>query len=745
MNNILKSFILIIVSMSFFISCQPANLINKSTSTNISVVTKVSPFRVKPGETVVIESSIKSKRKIGKIEIKAELLIPCQGQEPLKLIELPSLTSKEKTFRGEIKINLGMPEGLYVITVSANQKQEQTISKASFLFGKMIGDFMILSSFSEQDLEKDMRAYLEDFKKLGGNLLIIHSLITSKKAYYPSQICSLPAKKGSPDDRIGLALTLAAEYGFSSLLSASWDLTRKMPYSECLDSTKEIIDELWKLYGTEPSLVGFYNYQEGSGTYLVWQMREFTSAVKAKDPGLLTACAPYLDDPLLAGYLASIDNLDIVIYQGAVMASYRKDNRRCFPYRRVKDFASLAAGGTKVRNKITLSHVELFGYLEKQYADSYLASPEDIYRQILSAASCHGPEGIIFFTYHFNIYEYGKKLSAAKESKKGVEQGLKAFQLIANKAAQKSSHIGLYIPYNDWWADRWTATVAPALDAFRSLGLNSDILPFIPRAGEEILPYYPYHSNQEHRDFLLNNRYVLVLSDIAGMQDPDSQMLKEFVQEGGVVIFFGPSIPYGDQFEREELCGGTELSSQYHNRLKIEQEFGMRVKKGRTLNLTPIRASSWNPGKATILASFEDGKAAIMVNNFGQGLCLTVPLNLRDLAMNCPELALDLIDYALARIGIKRGFDLLNSKQDLDIAESIEDKTRYLSVINHQDLPHQIKFVPLNLEPNQAYEIKNELNGQILFLDKGRLLKPLAINVPARDYILISCSKKVAE
>jgi len=97
--------------------------------------------------------------------------------------------------------------------------------------------------------------------------------------------------------------------------------------------------------------------------------------------------------------------------------------------------------------------------------------------------------------------------------------------------------------------------VVPALDAFRSLGLSPDILPFIPRRGEEVLPYYPYHPNEEQLEFLLKNHYVLVLSDIAGMQDPDSQMLKEFVEQGGVAVLFGPAIPYGDKFEREELVG----------------------------------------------------------------------------------------------------------------------------------------------------------------------------------------------
>ena len=138
--------------------------------------------------------------------------------------------------------------------------------------------------------------------------------------------------------------------------------------------------------------------------------------VKALNPGLLAGCAPYVDDPLLAGYLAAIDSLDVAIYQGAVMASYRPDNRKCFPIRRTADFAALSAGAMRQKGKIALSHVELFGYLERTYAGKYLAGPEDARDQILSAASCSGPDGITLFTYHYNVHEMGKTVEGVKET-----------------------------------------------------------------------------------------------------------------------------------------------------------------------------------------------------------------------------------------------------------------------------------------------------------------------------------------
>jgi len=741
MGKVARSSLVFFIILCLFIGCRSDNSRQKSEPAGLSLETIVSPFRPARGETVVIESTVRT-AKSGPVKIEARMFIPGKGPEILSMTEVQSADPAAKKFRAGKKVEADAPEGFYTLTVAATQGRQRVVSKGSFLLGSLIGDFTILSSFPTDGLEKDMRAYFEEFQKLGGNLVIIHSVITPEKAYYPSAVCSKPAVAGSPEDRISLALKLAAEYGLTALLSVSWDMTREMPYSECLDSTRRIMSELWALYGNEPALAGFYNYQEGSGTYLVWQMREFCAAVKSHDRGLLTACAPYIDDPLLAGYLAAIDDLDIIIYQGAVMASYRKDNRRCFPYRRVKDFASLAAGATRVKNKITLSHVELFGYLEKQYAGHYLASPEDIYRQMLSAASASGPEGIVFFTYHYNIFDYAKTIPAALESRTGLTEGLKAFRLIAKTAALHSTHLGLYIPYNDWWADRWTNAVVPALDAFRSLGLSPDILPFIPRRREEVLPYYPYHPDEEQLQFLLKNRYVLVLSDIAGMQDPDSQMLKDFVEQGGVAVLFGPAIPYGDRFEREELIGGRENPAGLHPWLKIEKPWGKRTQTDRNYHLKMTRASSWQPTTATVLASFEDGGAAILANHYGQGWCFTFPLSLREAARDCPEVVGDLIDLALGEYGLKREFEVFGLNEEFDLAESSSGEARYLAIVNHGDSPRRISVSPLNLNDLETYEIKDETSGEILEVGKASNLRNLALTIPACDYVLLSVRER---
>jgi hypothetical protein len=475
-------------------------------------------------------------------------------------------------------------------------------------------------------------------------------------------------------------------------------------------------------------------------------MREFAVAAKSLNPGLLVACSPYIDDPLLSGYLAAIDELDIIIYQGAVMASYRPDNRRCFPVRRVKDFASLSAGATRVRNKITLSHVELFGYLEKQYAGQYLASPEDIQNQILSAAATYGPDGIVFFTYHANIHEMGKKISEVADCERAVEEGIKAFKLISSRAAISSSHIGLYIPYSDWWADRWTNSIVPALDAFRRLGVSPDLVPFVPPRGEEILPYYPYHLNEEQLEFLLKNRYVLVLSDVAGMQDTDSLLLKEFVKKGGVVILFGPQIPYGDKFDREELCGAREEKGRFAGSLIIKKQVGKSVRQGQKLSFRPGPASSWQPTTAEVLATYEDGSPAVVVNEYGQGQVITVPISLAEAPEDIRSLTLDLLDMALNKLGWARLFDIIKTSAsreiDWDIAQAEVDRIKYLAVVNYGEGINNFKVVPLNLKSEANYVLKNELTGEILQEFAGRGAPGFSLSLRASEYILLSLSAR---
>lgn len=733
-------FQIVLSGIFIFLSCACQSSISENgrEKKTLEVDVSTDKFRAKPGDLITVSAMVKAAKAPSSLKLNAELFVPRQGADKLDF----QVKDKAKgLYQAQVKLGQEAAEGFYGITVRVVSGSSSAIGKASFLVGKVIGDFYIVSALPMENTEKDIADYLNSFLNLGGNMLIIHDII-SEKAWYPSRICSKAAASGSSDDRVGLTLELADKLGLPSLISVVWDMTRKMPYSERIESTKSILRELWQLYGHHPSLLGFYNYQEGSGTYLASQVREFSDAVKAQAKGLLTACAPYIDDPLLAGYLSAIDSLDIVIYQGAVMASFRPDNRKCFPLRRTKDFSALSSGATLIKNKISLSHVELFGYLEKSFAHSYLAGYEDIYGQILSAATCYGPDGIALFTYHYNIHNLSKTIPEAKNSGLAVADGLKAYELISQSAAQGPSHIALYIPYNDWWCDRWTSCYLPCLDSFRQLGMAADIIPFVPPKGEEILPYYPMSLNKEQLEYLLDKNYILVLPDISGMQDTDSLLLKEFVERGGVAVLFGPHIPYGDCFDRAELCGGRENKAASHYRVEVKEAIQARVGQGEKFAFESANFSSWNVTTGRTIASFEDGSTAVLINNFGKGTVLTVPVSMTDMARIAPALVRDIFDFALAQRGVKRAFDIIGANEDMDIAMYLLEGEYQLAVVNYRDRVVEVMICPLHLAPDKLYRLVDLRTGRLLAEKKGSNLTKIKMRIGSNDFLALVLAAK---
>jgi hypothetical protein len=323
------------------------------------------------------------------------------------------------------------------------------------------------------------------------------------------------------------------------------------------------------MYASHPSLAGFYSYQEGSGTYYVPYVREFTRHAKALNPGLLTACAPFVDDPLLAGYLSTVDTLDVTIFQGQVMASYRPDNRKRYPLRRVRDFAALGIGAKRLQDKIAITHVELFGYLENRPdPDIAAASYDNIFGQIASVATAPGADGIALFAYHPHIWAARREPRVAR-SRQAVVDGLNLFSRVQRSIGADTNPLTVYFPYSDWIVERWTESFVPALDGFRRVGVPVDILPYAPPIDESEYPYFPFHMNESVLDRLLSTHRVLVLPDLSGFQQTDSDLIHAFVQRGGVLVAFGPQIPMGRTFDRDRLLGRREVG--------LEATHGLRV------------------------------------------------------------------------------------------------------------------------------------------------------------------------
>ncbi len=539
---------------------------------------------------------------------------------------------------------------------------------------------------------------------------------TRVRAIWASKVCKNSVSPA--DDRIEKMLNLTDKMGIPSFISVSWDLSDStLINTYYMKSITDIIGELCDMFGHHPSLIGFYSYQEGSGTYFASYIRDFCQAVKQNNSGLLTMCAPNIDDPLLAGYLAAIDDLDIIDYQAPIMTSYRPDNRKLFPNRRVKDVTSLSAGATRVRNKITLSHVEFMGYFENKVAGAYLTNYNNIFNQFPSVASAFGPDGITFFTYFSCIYFNSKKLPAETEkAASGIADGLKAYKLISKEIANQSSHIALYVPYNDWCIERWTNCFIPAADALSRLGISPDIIPFIPRKGEDILPYYPMNINKQQLDFFLKEKYVLILPDISGMQETDSELLETFVREGGVVIAFGPRIPYGDRFDRAKLWGAEEIkpiqANSKFNAIKVIRSPGHRTEQSQVYHFDPLISASWNPSAEKRIADFRDGSSAIFSNNYQKGTTYTISLSLKEAVNNLPDLLLDIFDEALNNYDIKRPFDIYGITDNMDVTMNEDDGQYSVMVANYGNSPVDVRIKPLFKEWGNSYNLIDLKSGK---------------------------------
>ncbi len=661
-------------------------MLSASCASAQAITVSVAPDRVNAGDTVSIKVETGSVE-----EPTAVILVPDQGVLPLNLTP-----GGPGVYLSRFIVRSGAPQGLYAVQASVSGKTGQpAIGKATFLYKKIVGDFCITGVFDPKNPEEDMNKYLQQIKGFGGNFLIVHPVITSKKVYYKSRICNTDSSSEVDESYLGLLLTCADKNGIPVMISASWDMTRDVYPPERMKSTKQIMEELYSLYGSHPSVVGFYMYQEGSGIYYAPFVRGFCGYAKSINPGLLTACAPYVDNPLLAGYLSAIKNLDIIIYQGMVMASYRPDSRLKFPFRRVKDFGSLGSGASELQNKILLTHVETFGYRENALENLYITGYNNIYQQILSAATVPGNDGIVMFTYsavNYNITRQHPEFdSEFARSRDAVYDGMKAFKLIG-KASKDRNQLAVYLPWTDFHVFRWESYYYKAFDAFRVMGIPVDVLPYAPTDAESYPPYYPSHESPQALERLLREKEVLVLPSISGVNRPDSDLLKHFVEDGGIVIAFGPKIPGGTTYKRSELFGIDKVGTcGAHKDLVMQETPGGSVHNGEKWNLGTVTLPVWKAKGGKVIAKFDDGSPAIVVNSYGQGKAVSILTDAATAAERFPGLVRELLDD----LGVRRYVDILGTNKNCDVAVSKTETGFTAAVVNHGDTKLEIKLRPL--------------------------------------------------
>ena len=604
-----------------------------------------------------------------------------------------------KRAKASIGLDITLPSdgaaGLYLIHVWTGEPQRpKALGKAAIVVGPIVLDFFLPSYLDPSNPRADLSAYLDDFRSLGGNTLIAHALITPDRAYFPSAIARNSVERGSPSDIVEQLLNEADRRGLSVFLSVSWDMTHPAPYTDRMRQITALMAELFSLYAGHVSLAGFYSYQEGSGTYYVPYVREFTGRVKALNPGLLSACAPFVDDPLVAGYLSTVDTLDMMIFQGQVMASYRTDNRKKYPLRRVRDFAALGIGAKWLQDKIAIAHVELFGYLENRPDPAILAaSYENIFGQIASVATAPGADGIALFAYHPHIWS-ARRDARVQRSRQAVADGLEVFRRLQRTFGPQTNPLTVYFPYSDWIIERWTTSTLPGLDAFRRAGVPVDILPYAPAIEESVYPYFPFHMNPSVLERLLSTRRVLLLPDVSGFQQTDSDLIDAFVKRGGVVVAFGPQLPMGRSFERDELFGGRETGGSPPRGVRGTSGSGRRTQPDGMCTLPAPVGPGWSATTGRVLAKFGDGSPAILANAYGAGLAVTVLPSAPSMASGCPDLLRDVLDHALKHAGHPPLTDVIGLTEASDVAIAPTSSGVTVTIVNHDSSSRDVSIRP---------------------------------------------------
>jgi hypothetical protein len=635
---------------------------------------EISPGRVRASAGETVEFRVRA----GGAAATAVLLVPGAGVRPLSLQTLPS-----GEHRIVVRLAPDAAAGFYLVHVwTGDARRPTAVGKAAVLAGRIVMDFVLPAYVDKARPQADLSGYLDDFRSLGGNTLIAHALITPERAYFPSAITR--ASVDTPHDLVEQLLEESDRRGLSVFLSVSWDMTRTGPYRDRMRQITALMEEMYSLYAGHASLVGFYSYQEGSGTYYVPYVRDFTSRVKKLNPGLLSACAPFVDDPLLAGYLSTVDTLDVTIFQGQVMGSYRTDNRKRYPLRRVRDFAALGIGAKWLQDKIAITHVELFGYLENRPDPRVIAASYDnIFGQIASVASAPGADGIALFAYHPHIWS-ARADPRVQRSRAAVVDGLAVFDRVQRTIGSYRNPLAIYVPYSDWIVERWTTSVLPALDGFRRAGIPVDILPYAPAIDESEYPYFPFHMNESVLARLLATRQVLLLPDVSGFQQTDSDLIAAFVERGGVVVAFGPQIPMGRSFERDRLFGAEEQGGETTRVLQVPRAFGRRAPDGHSCTVADATPRAWNATSARVLATFDNGSPAVFANAHGAGLAIAVLPSAAALAAGCPALMRDLLEHAqtAAHLPVLADVEGLSERSDVAVAPTRNGIA--VAIVNHE-------------------------------------------------------------
>jgi hypothetical protein len=248
--------------------------------------------------------------------------------------------------------------------------------------------------------------------------------------------------------------------------------------------------------------------------------------------------------------------------------------------------------------------------------------------------------------------------------------------------------------------------------------------------------------NRDVLSRLLKERTVLVLPNISGFQQTDSDLIKSFVEQGGVIVAFGPQIPMGRSYERDELFGVEEGSdTATHTQVTVRDQIGVRVKPGSRFALTRLQLPSWTTKKGRPVASFEDGSPAITINTYGQGTVVTILPDALTAAQQMPELVRDVLDYMLSLRGDSPVVDIVGTNENSDLAVAKTATGFRVAIINYNVGDMEVKFYPIRAPAKGDSEWKDLVTDKKIGTDQSLKMRIPGNGFSAIEFRVISVTK----
>ena len=514
------------------------------------------------------------------------------------------------------------PKGLYVLTAVVRTKSGQKlIGKRSFLSGAVLADFFRPDKMPAENPAIFVPQYLQSFRALGGNLVIFHPSVGKERPFYES---GLTTKRVVPaSDILELVLRECSRRGIAVLVSICWDRTTEMAHEERLASLCNLAAEIYFRYGSYPAFCGFYLYQKGSNRAFVELVRQVAAFLKRRiNPGLLLACSAYVDDPLVAGYLAAVDELDIVVADTALMP-LSDEEQTYYPVRRVADFTRMFATAARTYGKMVIGSVELSAL--PSLSANRLCSSTVVRDQLLALAASIPLDGLVLSSYCADVF-VRREETAASANEEVLQEALPAFWMVQSLLPQPP--VALYIPYTTRCSGHLLENALRCADGLRRLGLYHTIAVFAPPK-RETLPYWtPTKPNQQQADYLRLHHPVLLLANIARFEGADGEMVANFIAGGGVACFVGPRLARSNCFERASLIGAEKTDTVVTDHIHIATDMGYLHAGQRVALKNKVKFEALLHKRGVVLGRVDEKHTVAQAVRFGEGVVFATPLAL---------------------------------------------------------------------------------------------------------------------